>query len=150
MGTSRKLIALSKKVGEIRKVSRDAVAGVLEVNKKITAVAKDVANLFHNDNTILNAHDGLADRYYGLVELLRKHEPLAGLLTDENIVLEAQAHRERRLEKERLAKEESDKLAKEQEDKDEVQNLLNADKSSAEESGRDDGVPDGATVFGGG
>jgi len=134
----RRLSSLVGTVGGHRKSIRSIREQVADLIVSVQGLAGDVRNLFGNDMTLKHANDGLADRYYGLVDLLRSRPDLEELLTDERIVVAANKRRTARVEKEQ-----ADAAAQE------VQDVENRAKENSEPV-QDGGVPQGATVFGGG
>lgn len=105
----------------------------------LASAAKADQELHGNQEALARSHDGLADRMFGFIDLLRTLSPeYAAFLSDENLVDATNAWIRRRAEQEEKRAEEEKRLELEA--------------GLAEEPGEappDEDVPDGATVFGG-
>jgi hypothetical protein len=143
----RKPLTVGSVKSMVVKLRKDVVENFEWLSQYLQGLTKDMVRLGQNDKLMLDAHDTLADMYYGTVDLLRDSDPkMAELLTDERILVAANNRRKMRLEKQKAEQEKAEKEA-------ELKRLAEAAESgdTGEENEELDehGVPKDATVFGG-
>lgn len=134
--------------GQLRQDYVNSMASLAEETRQFRG---SLSALFANDRSLANTNDGLADRYFGFVELLRSHgEPYAELLTEENLVKFANAYREDRLARaEAKKKEEAEAAAKAEEEAKQAAVKEEMGKPAGEQPEETPDIPDGGLEFGG-